>query len=173
MKYNQNKNIGNVFYLVFTINIIITGLLGLSSLSNYGTLAQNSERLERILCGVFFLIVALTATSACIYAKLFKVFERTVEINEYGIVYYEKKRTVTMNWEDVSIVGLNPLFLVSPSNRVVFFMARGEEPYWKTSKVTPKRIWSEYSDEMIVEIKKYWDGSIVNEECYLKLKNSR
>lgn len=171
MKFNQSKNIGKIFYLVFTINIIITSLLGITSLTNYGTIAHNSEKSERIFCGVFFLIVALIALSSCIYVKISKKFERTVEINKDGIVYYEKNKTIKMNWEDVAMVGLNPCFLFSPSNRVVF-TAWGVEPYWKTSKVTNKRIWSEYNDEMLEEIKKCWHGRIVNEDKYLKYKNS-
>lgn len=173
MEFSQGKNTGRVTNIIFTIFTILTSYLATTALANYGIVSQNSGRTERIFAGILFTIFALYGITMIAYYKITGKYHATIEFTKDEIICREKHRTVIMKWKDVSMVSLFPGYMFIPTHRLVFFTSGGVKHYLKTFKITNKRMWSEYNDEMLVEIKKYWTRRIINEDRYIKYKNKR
>lgn len=171
MKYNQCNTLRKLVFTAIYAIIILNGIATIITFGSFNFSSKAVGKSEQTFGWILFLSIALIGITSHIYLVASKRFERTVEFSEHEIIYQEKKRTVEMKWEDVKKVFLFPELLWIPSNRIIIFVATGGKLFGRKNKVTSERIWSEYNDEMLEEIRKYWHGRIVNEDKYLKYKN--
>ncbi len=133
---------------------------------------DNSNPVEKIIGVIFFASLVLTHLGCLGYLHYFKVFDRTIEITGDGIKFNAINRTAFMKWHEVKDVYINTDRYYFKFNRVVSFVGRGHKR-WKFAKINDKFICSEFTDEMLDEIKKYWIGGIGLEEEYNKYKKAR
>jgi len=123
-----------------------------------------------------FFLITLLIVVGYIYTQVSKKFLSTIEFTKDEIIYKAKNKTVKMRWEDIDIISLTPRSFWASFNRIVTFVAY-DCPYkyknYRNKEILNKKIWSEYDDDMLEEIKKYWDGVIQNEREYIKYKNRR
>lgn len=168
MKYYQCKNQRKIIYAYLILHILVYGLPGM--VFTFDFTWESSQDMGG---GIFFLLLALIGIAVPIYMKINRIFERTVEITKDEVIYREKNRTVKMKWDDVTSVALNSDRFFLSWNRLVVFAIREAKFSWNFSKVNNKRIWSEYNDQMIEEIKQYWHGVIYCEDSYRKYKSKK
>lgn len=172
MKYYQCRNSKIANYAIAISYTLVMAFASIIVFGNFGAATNNED--DYIFYGIFFLLFTLLGVYSIIHMKVFKIYERTVEIAADGITFASRSKEVVMNWDDVGEISLYHGGFSVPRSRVIFFMARTNNlRTYNKSKATSKKIWSEYNDEMIEEIKKYWDYEIINEDKYIEYKNKK
>ena len=168
MKFYQCKHerkINNTIIIGFTT---FFGVFAIDMLGNFGFIAPYSET-DRVANGLLLLACALIGAAIYVYNIIYRRYDRIIEISDIGITYHAVDRTATMKWVDVSNITLDGSFY-RPNLKIIFFYARGVSLRYGKFKVTEKRMWSEYNDAMLEEIRKHWHGLIKNEDLYKRYK---
>ncbi len=166
MKYYQCKNHRKVIYPVSAAYFMTTGFLSITSY--FGIMGEKS-----IFAGVGFTVLMLIGIIFFVsYSKkICGNYKSTIEFNEESIIYNSRNNHIEIKWRDIAKVYIDPREFVRSYNRIIYFMTINTSIYKLESKVSERMIWSEYNDEMLEEIKKYWHGDIVNEDKYMKWRN--
>lgn len=162
MKFYQCRNLRKFYYTLFFSYIFVFGI------SSIGAFLSSETGI-----GIVFLILALSGAAAFIYTQVTQVFKRTVELTEEKIIYKDKYKTVELKWEDIERAFLYYRFLTS-YQRIIFFVAYDcSINDVKNMKNNCSTLHTEYNDELLDLVRKYWDGAIDGEEMYLKYKRKK
>lgn len=121
---------------------------------------------------VVFSLFNLFGIGYVAYMHLYKVFDRIIEINEEGIQFIAINKKAIMKWHEVKEIYVHSSTFYFAFARVICFNGKDWIPR-KQWTINDKWITSEFTDEMLDEIKKYWYGEIGNVKYYFKYKEKR